>query len=309
MLEFVYDGEFDMRVDKFLSNRIEWSRSFCSNLIDKNAVMVNNKNVKKSYKISKNDKIIIKKINFYNSYKCLAESPLVDIDIKFETDDYAVVYKPKWVLSHPNSQWNIKDTPSLVGQLYHMYWKLPSSWTFLRMWIVHRLDKATDGLMIVAKSNKGLKYFQKLFKEKSKAQNISSKEAVKLIKMYKARSVLTSKGKSFLKSITKLPYYIDKPVKTKSDFVQNYKRWITKILDYKINNKYVDFDIEILTWRTHQIRYHLSSEGLDVLWDDIYGTDSFDDLKLTAYKLFFQDLKWVYRKFELNFWQNGLKAI
>jgi 23S rRNA pseudouridine1911/1915/1917 synthase len=64
-----------------------------------------------------------------------------------------VINKPKGVLSHPRNLWEVHE-PSVVGFLYHRYKDLPSIGNFIRAGLLHRLDKETDGLMIIAKTEK-----------------------------------------------------------------------------------------------------------------------------------------------------------
>jgi 23S rRNA pseudouridine1911/1915/1917 synthase len=70
-----------------------------------------------------------------------------------EKEDYLVINKPKGVLSHPRNLREVNE-PSVVGFLYHRYKDLPSIGNFIRAGLLHRLDKETDGLMIIAKTEK-----------------------------------------------------------------------------------------------------------------------------------------------------------
>jgi len=88
-------------------------------------VLVNNKPVKKSYKLKKNDKIQIENLERYLDSSFLEELPFVDIPIVLEKEDYLIINKPKGVLSHPNSIWDI-SSPSVVAFLYNKYKNLPS---------------------------------------------------------------------------------------------------------------------------------------------------------------------------------------
>lgn len=81
----------------------------------------------------------------------LEEAPAIEIPIVRETANYLIINKPKGVLSHPNSIWEV-GKPSVVGFLYHHYKELPSIGNFIRAGLLHRLDKDTDGLMIIAKT-------------------------------------------------------------------------------------------------------------------------------------------------------------
>lgn len=118
------------------------------------------------------------------------ETPKIEIPILRETLDYLIINKPKGVLSHPNSVWDLAQ-PSVVGFLYHHYQELPSIGNFIRAGIIHRLDKETDGLMIIAKSEAGLAHFKNLFKAKSESESIADKTQVPLQKYYRARCKIT----------------------------------------------------------------------------------------------------------------------
>ncbi|HKL43941.1 MAG TPA: hypothetical protein VJ892_01535, partial [Candidatus Absconditabacterales bacterium] len=116
-------------------------------------------------------------------------------------------------------------------------------------------------------------------------------------KFYKATSIITVLGEEFLKKIKdNLPYYIQETVHAK---VPNPtpKMGITKILNCKTiplcegeKGGGVELTLEILTGRTHQIRYHLSNHGLPILGDYLYGNEDENyQMQLTAYKLEFTD--------------------
>ncbi|MEI7562729.1 MAG: pseudouridine synthase [bacterium] len=106
---------------------------------------------------------------------------------------------------------------------------MPSIGNFIRAGLLHRLDKETDGLMIIAKTERGLAHFKKLFSQKSESQTIKEKEAVPLKKMYKATSKVTPEGKLFLESITDFPFFIQENVLAKVPYTSP-KLGITKIL-------------------------------------------------------------------------------
>lgn len=278
------------RIDKFLSIKFGYSRSFFHHIIQRNTVSVNWKFVKKSYILKKNDIVEVDSIERYNSIKIFDEAPKIDLPIKLSKQDYIVLYKPKWVLSHPNSIWDIW-TPSVVWFLYHKYKDLPNIGNFIRAGLIHRLDKDTDWLMIVAKTEKWLAYFKSLFEKKSLAKSIEEKEKIPLKKFYSAIVSPTQNWKFFIKKIeSALPYYIVEPVKPKIPYYKDYKIWITKVLQIQKKWDQFQFDLEILTWRTHQIRYHLSKNWLPILWDYLYWKSDDTSMQLTAYKLQFTDI-------------------
>jgi len=296
MQEIIYNWIWD-RIDVYLANNFSYSRSFFHHIFDRDWILVNGKIVKKSYKLKNNDKIQIDDLERYLWPVILEEAPKIDLPIKLDKEDYLIIYKPKWVLSHPNSVWDVRS-PSVVGFLYHKFKNLPTIWNFIRAWLIHRLDKETDGFMIIAKTEKWLEYFKKLFNKKSESSTIEDKENVQLKKFYKAEIFVNKDNESLLRSMV-FPYIIVEPVIPKVPYYWEPKIGITKILWVDFLDNRAILNIEILTWRTHQIRYHLSSRWLPIIWDYLYGWGDDEEMKLTAYRLEFLDLYWEYIKLEL----------
>jgi len=307
MKKFIYTDNYKNRIDSYLSNNFSYSRNFFHHIIQRWGILVNDKKTKKSYKLKQWDIIKIDNLERYLDSSFLEELPFVDIPIVFEKDDYLVINKPKWVLSHPNSIWDL-SAPSVVAFLYQKYKTLPSIWNFIRAWLVHRLDKDTSWFMIVAKTEKWLKYFKELFNKKSlliddilsefswknidyeKLEKLES--SVWLKKFYKAVVNVSSKWKDFLSSIKEYPYYICEIVKPKVPYPWEFKMWITKIIEKKKENNNLILKLQIITGRTHQIRYHLSNKGLFIVWDKLYWYKEDIPMQLVAYKLEFIDLDW-----------------
>lgn len=193
------------RIDTRLRNQFPYSRNFFHHIISRGGVSIKGKAIKKSYSLKNGDIVQIDDIQRYLDGAVLDEAPNIDIPILKETDDYLVINKPKGVLSHPNSIWDVGQ-PSVVGFLYHRYKSLPSIGNFIRAGLLHRLDKGTDGVMIIAKSEKGLHHFKHLFQQKSalikQPRGFSpgdEKESGSLHKYYRAIAVLTDTGREFLR--------------------------------------------------------------------------------------------------------------
>lgn len=288
MQKLIFEGESE-RIDTWLTKQFSYSRNFFHHILERNGVLVNGKVAKKSLKLKSWDQILIDELERYLSPIILEEAPKLDIPILKETADYLIINKPKGVLSHPNSIWDIAK-PSVVWFLYHHYKNLPSIWNFIRAWLLHRLDKDTDGLMIIAKSEKGLEHFKALFKAKSESEELEEKKAVPLKKWYHATCEITPQGEKFLAEITeKLPFIISEEVRAK---VPNCtpKRGITQIEKIKKTEDWkVELFLQIFTGRTHQIRVHLSNHGLPILGDYLYGKEAEVPVQLTAYQLEFKD--------------------
>ncbi len=294
MQEIIYEWKGWERIDSRLGWQFSYSRNFFHHIIERWGIQVNGKVVKKSYKLKNWDNIQIDELERYLSPIILDEAEEIDISIVREEEDYLILNKPKWVLSHPNSIRDAKK-PSVVAFLYQHYKDLPSYGNFIRAGLVHRLDKDTDWLMIVAKTEKWLQHFKSLFQEKSESSSLEEKEFTPLQKYYRAICEITTKWAEFLQEIKKvwLPYYIQEIVVAK---VPNCtpKMWITKILDFEeVWSWLVKMQLQILTWRTHQIRYHLSSRWLPIQWDYLYGKEKENiPMQLTARKLEYLDLNW-----------------
>lgn len=124
--------------------------------------------VKKSYILEGGETIILPALQRYADNQIMEESPRIELKIQYQTADYLVLYKPKGVLSHPKTLFDVSQ-PSVSGFLYHTFGALPGMSGLVRGGIVHRLDKDTDGLMIVALSERGLAYFRDLFDKKAQA--------------------------------------------------------------------------------------------------------------------------------------------
>ena len=129
------------------------SRSFFHHIIARGGIQVNNRTIKKSYKLKTGDAITVDNIQRYLEPTILDEAPNITIPVIHETEDYLVIHKPKGVLSHPNSVRDVQS-PSVVGWLYHRYHNLPTIGNFIRAGLIHRLDKETNGLMLLAKNER-----------------------------------------------------------------------------------------------------------------------------------------------------------
>jgi 23S rRNA pseudouridine1911/1915/1917 synthase len=290
-----------IRVDIYLSTLFsDFSRSFVQKIIDRWQVKVNNKEINKNIKINNRDQIEINII--------IEKSEIIwqdmALDIVYEDENIIVVNKDAWVNTHP-VPWENGKIWTLVNALIYHTKKLSTIGWVERPWIVHRLDKDTSGLIMIAKNDKMMKYLQDIIQKR------------KINKYYIAIVSWIIKDKNF-----KIESYIGRhPTEKIKMTVKNPLNWkiaITywKVLDY-IDNKYSLLEIKIETWRTHQIRVHLSSIGFPIIWDKVYwdskiNKEVFDKYWLQRQALHSYKLNFLLYEKEVEFiWElkNDMKKI
>lgn len=141
-------GQTPIRIDKFLTNRLEQiSRSRIQQAAEANCILVNNKPVKANYKVKPNDVISIVLPYPPNEYDLIPEN--IPLDIVYEDEDLIVINKPSGMVVHP-AKGNYYGT--LVNALLYHFKKLSLPDT-IRPGLVHRIDKETSGLLVVAKND------------------------------------------------------------------------------------------------------------------------------------------------------------
>ncbi len=263
--------EKDKRVDMYLSTLFnDFSRSYIQKMIDRWQVSVNGKNISKNLKIKNKDEISIE-IIVEKLEEVLPEK--MDFDIIYEDEEILVLNKEAWINVHPvpGENWNKNTLVNWV--LEHCKDKLPSIWWVQRPWIVHRLDKDTSWAIMIAKSDIMMNYLSDTIKNR------------KVDKYYLAIVVWTIKNPKF-----KIESYIwrDPNNRLKMTTLKpgNPKLAITywEVLEY-IDNKYTLLKIKIETWRTHQIRVHMSSIGFPIIWDKTYWNIRENKENATRYQI------------------------
>lgn len=241
------------RIDKFLADNAEdLSRSALQKLIDDKMVTCNASCANKNYKVKNGDEIIVE-VPEPVELDVTAEN--IPLEIMYEDNDLLVVNKPKGMVVHPAAG-NYGGT--LVNALlYHCKGRLSSINGVIRPGIVHRIDKNTSGLLIVAKNDTAHNLLAQQIKEHS------------FTREYEA--IVTGRFKD--KTGT-----VDAPIgRSKYDRKKmcvtelNSKNAVThyEVLDELGNYSLVKFRLE--TGRTHQIRVHCAYIGHSVYGDDVYG--------------------------------------
>jgi|WetSurMetagenome_2_1015567.scaffolds.fasta_scaffold201131_2 23S rRNA pseudouridine1911/1915/1917 synthase len=252
----IVEKEAGERLDRVLVGRLaDFTRQYIQKLIDEGAVKVNGKKAKPGLKVKERDVIYIL---IPSPKPLLLEPNRVELDIIHEDKDLIVINKPAGMVVHPgHGESHIKD--SLVNALLaHCGDSLSGIGGVLRPGIVHRLDKDTSGLIVVAKNDKTHQYLAGLFKDR------------KINKTYYALvagNIVPAEGT------------IDSPIgrsgrDRKKMAVTNEEKGRKAITKYKVISSFHDctlVEVALLTGRTHQIRVHFSAIGHPLIGDTVYG--------------------------------------
>ncbi len=241
------------RLDKYLANNTEYSRSTITKMLDADYITVNGKQEKASYKVRENDVIEIKE-GFIEETDIIPVE--MSIDIVYEDDDIIVVNKPSGLVVHPGSG-NYDNT--LVNGLMHYTQSLSDINGEERPGIVHRIDKDTSGLLLIAKNNKSHAILTEYFKNH---QNIKREYLCLICGNFPHESAT-----------------IDAPIgrdpkdrKKMAVTADNSKEAITHLKVVKKYKEYTLVSLILETGRTHQIRVHMNYIGYPVYNDPVYNT-------------------------------------
>lgn len=275
--------EKDLRVDMYLSILFpEYSRSYIQKMIDKWQLEINNKIVTKNIKIKNKDEINLKIITKDYS-RVLPEEQ--DLDIIYEDDNIIVINKNSDVNVHPvpGDLWNTNTLVNWI--LYHCREKLPCISWIHRPWIVHRLDKDTSWIILIAKNDNMMSYLSSIIKDREITKNyIAIVDWIVKDKEFKIESYIWRDQNDRKKMSVKNP--INPKLALSFWEVIWYIDW-----------KYTILKINIKTWRTHQIRVHLSSIWYPIIWDKVYWNKKTNEEVKEKYGLERQAL----HAFELKF--------
>ena len=245
------------RLDHYLANNTEFSRSKITNLIKEGKILVNGKNVKTGYLIKENDIIEIN----YEEEELKAEPEKMDLDIVYEDNDVIVVNKANKVVVHPAC--GNRSGTLVNGLLYHSK-NLSSINGEFRPGIVHRIDADTTGLLMIAKNDKAHKILADQLKEKTTHR------------VYYALvwGVINNETGTIDAPIGRDP----KDRKKMAVTPDNSKEAIThfRVIERYKNATLIELKLE--TGRTHQIRVHMKYIGHPVVNDPVYSNKPlFDD--------------------------------
>lgn len=272
-----------IRVDMYLSTLLnEYSRSHIQKMIDEWNITINWDIIKKNTKISHRDEISIDiKIE---KLDILPQN--IPLDIIYQDENIAVINKDSGIASHP-TPWTDGKRDTLVNALlYHIKNLWSINWVE-RPGIVHRLDKDTSGIMMIAKNDEMMKYLSQIIKDRwVDKYYIAIVYGIIKDKNLKIESYIGRDANSRVKMTTKDPIN----PKISISYI--------KVLDY-IDDKYTLIKVKIITGRTHQIRVHLSSIWYPIIWDSVYWNKKINSEVFEKYGLSRQALHAISLWFEL----------
>lgn len=250
-MEIVIDDSIDTRIDSYLSEKLDFSRSKVVKMIKDGTILVNSNVVKSSYTLKKDDVI---KIGEQKQEEMNLEPEDIPLDIIYEDEDVLVVNKPNGMVVHPAIG---NNHGTLVNALLYHSKNLSSINGEFRPGIVHRIDAYTTGLLMVAKNDKAHEIL---------AEELSKKET-------KRKYIALVWG--VIKEDTAT---IDAPIGR--DLNDRKKMSVTSInskdavTHLKVLKRFKDatlIELQLETGRTHQIRVHMNYIGHPVINDPVYG--------------------------------------
>lgn len=266
-------GQSALRVDKFLMNMIEnTTRNKIQQAAEKGSILVNDVPVKSNYKVKAGD--VVRLVLPHPTYEQLLTPENIPLDIVYEDDQLLVINKPAGMVVHPGHG-NYSGT--LVNALAYHFENLPMN-SSERPGLVHRIDKDTSGLLVVAKTDFAMAYLTKQFAEKT-----SEREYIALVWGNIEEDEGTVEGNIGRHDTNRMRMAVHESDEKGKHAVTHYK-----VLERFGYVTLVSCQLE--TGRTHQIRVHMKHIGHTLFNDERYGGDSIlKGTTFTKYKQFVEN--------------------
>lgn len=257
MIELVTEIEVEgldekIRLDKFLTDETGWSRSQIKLQLDEKKALVNGKPQKAGFLVKNNDKISLffTKENFSPN----AEAEDIPLDIVYEDNDFAIINKPQGMVVHPAPG---AYNHTLVNALLFHFENLSSGSDKIRPGIVHRIDKDTSGLLVVAKNDKAHEHLAKQI-----AEHTCFRHYLALVE----GNIKNDSGR--------IETYISRNPKDRKQMAVSDAGKLA-ITNYYVRHRFKTFtlvEFVLETGRTHQIRVHSKYIGHPIVGDKTYGS-------------------------------------
>ncbi len=243
--------EAGKRIDTYIPSKSEYSRAMIQKMMNNGNILVNGKKVKVSYKVQADDEITIKE---QAAKEISLEAQDIPIEVLYEDNDIIVVNKPKGMVVHPA---NGNPDGTLVNAIMSICKdSLSGIGGEIRPGIVHRLDKDTSGVLIVAKNDKA---------------HIKMSEQIKNHEVEKTYIALV---KGFVKeNEATIDMPIGRSLKDRKKMAVR-KEGKNAVTHFKVIERFPNYtllEVKIETGRTHQIRVHLSEIGYPIVGDEVYS--------------------------------------
>ena len=251
-IEIITVTDQEGRIDAFIASKLSLSRSFAAELIDEGKVLLNGFAVKKRALVKCGDKISVEIPDLKEPEAVPQDIP---IEVVYEDDDLLVVNKPKGMVVHPAP--GNSDGTLVNALLYHCKGSLSGINGVSRPGIVHRIDKDTSGLLIVAKNDTAHIHLAEQIKEHS------------FTREYLAICYGNVKQENGLVSAP-----IGRDPKNRQRMAVVYKNSKSAVTHYEVIERFEGFTMmrfRLETGRTHQIRVHMASIGHPIAGDPLYG--------------------------------------
>lgn len=238
------------RIDKVLSERVSYSRSQIQLWLKEQMVTVNGEIVRSNYKVKNGDEVEIK---IPEPVELVIEAEDIPLTIVYEDQDVAVIDKPQGMVVHPAAG---HANGTLVNALMYHIKDLSSINGVIRPGIVHRIDKDTSGLLMVAKNDKA---------HESLAEQLKEKTSVRKYLALVHGEIGHDKGE------IDAPIGRSKADRKMQDVIENGKPAVTHFEVVERFKDYTLIELQLETGRTHQIRVHMKYIGHPVAGDPLYG--------------------------------------